>query len=204
MKAVQLFNQWVDLGKDTGMEINHTPSVLHMLNLIPKNILESKFNFLDIGCGNGWVVKKMSSFQNCFSSVGLDGAEKMIKKAMSKDSKSEYLVFDINNIQNYNQTFDIVFSMEVFYYLKNPKDTINYIFNNLLNKGGFFILGLDHYLENKKSLSWPQDLNLDMHSYSMFEWEKMIKKAGFNNIALSQFGQKKDWKGTLILSGIKD
>ena len=43
-----------------------------------------------------------------------------------------------------------------------------------------------------------------MHSYSMFEWEKMIKKAGFNNIALSQFGQKKDWKGTLILSGIKD
>ena len=48
MKAVQLFNTWADLGKDGGMEINHGPSVLHMLDLIPKNILESKFNFLDI------------------------------------------------------------------------------------------------------------------------------------------------------------
>jgi len=204
MKAVQLFNKWVELGKDSGMEINHGPSVAHMLNLIPISILESKFNFLDIGCGNGWVVKKMSSFQNCLSSVGLDGADKMIKKAISKDSQSEYLVLDINNIHNYNQTFDIVFSMEVFYYLKNPQNTINYIFNNLLNKDGFFVMGLDHYLENRKSLSWPQDLNLDMHTYSMFQWKKMMKTAGFNNISLSQFGQKKDWKGTLILSGIKD
>ena len=43
-----------------------------------------------------------------------------------------------------------------------------------------------------------------MHSYSMFQWQKMMQTAGFNNIALAQFGQKKDWQGTLILSGIKE
>lgn len=203
MKAVKLFNKWADLGKDRGMEINHAPSVAHMLNLIPTNILESKFSFLDIGCGNGWVVNSMSSYKNCLRSVGLDGAEKMIKKAILKDSKSEYLVLDINNINNYNETFDVIFSMEVLYYLKNPQDTLNYIFNNLLNKNGFFVMGIDHYSENQSSLSWPQDLNVDMHTYSIFEWQKMIKNARFSSVSLSQVGKKKGWEGTLILSGTK-
>lgn len=203
MKAVQLFNTWADLGKDGGMEINHGPSVLHMLDLIPKNILESKFNFLDIGCGNGWVVKKVSSFPNCFRAVGIDGAEKMIKKAILKDSKSEYLCLDLNSIKNYNETFDVVLSMEVFYYLTNPQKTINYIFNNLLKKGGFFIMGIDHYSENKKSLSWSHDLNVKMHTYSISEWGGMMKNSGFSNISTFQFGKEKGWEGTLILSAIK-
>ena len=108
MKAINLFNHWVDLGKDEGMEVNHTPSVNHMLHLIPSNILDSQFSFLDIGCGNGWVVKKMSSFKNCIRSVGVDGAEKMIKKAILKDEKSEYLVLDINEIKHYHEDFDII------------------------------------------------------------------------------------------------
>ena len=44
MKAIDLFSQWVELGKDDGMEINHTPSVNYMLSLIPDNILKSKFS----------------------------------------------------------------------------------------------------------------------------------------------------------------
>jgi len=203
MKAINLFNNWVDLGKDDGMEFNHTPSVNHMLDLIMTKKIESGFSFLDIGCGNGWVVKKMSSFKNCIRSVGIDGAEKMIKKAILKDKKSEYLVLDINNIHDYDEGFDTIFSMEVFYYLNNPQTTINYIFNNLLNKDGFFIMGVDHYLENKQSLSWPQDLSLNMHTYSISKWEGIMKAAGFSDICSLQFGKKKDWGGTLILFGTK-
>ena len=203
MKAINLFNHWVELGKDEGMKVNHTPSVNYMLDLIPRNILESKFSFLDIGCGNGWVVKKMSSFNNCVRAVGLDGAEKMIKKAILKDEKSEYLVLDINEIKHYHESFDIVFSMEVFYYLNNPHTTLNYIFNNLLNKDGVFMMGVDHYLENQQSLSWPKDLNVHMHTYSISEWEGCMKAAGFSDISSFQFGKKNDWEGTLILFGTK-
>ena len=191
MKAINLFNHWVDLGKDEGMEVNHTPSVNHMLHLIPSNILDSQFSFLDIGCGNGWVVKKMSSFKNCIRSVGVDGAEKMIKKAILKDEKSEYLVLDINEIKHYHEDFDIIFSMEVFYYLKNPKKTIQYVFNNLLNKDGFFIMGIDHYLENKQSLIWPQDLRVHMHTYSISQWEGIMKAVGFTNVSSVQFGRSR-------------
>ena len=203
MKAINLFNHWVELGKDEGMEANHAPSVDYMLHLISSNILESQFSFLDIGCGNGWVVKKMSSFKNCIRSVGVDGAEKMIKKAILKDKKSEYLVLDINEIKHYDEAFDIIFSMEVFYYLNNPQKTLQYVFNNLLNKDGFFIMGVDHYFENQQSLSWPQDLSVHMHTYSISQWEGIMKAVGFSNVSSFQFGKKKDWAGTLILSGKK-
>ena len=203
MKAVELFNNWVDLGKDDGMERNHTPSVDYMLNLIPPRITNENFRFLDIGCGNGWVVKKISHMHGCDLAVGIDGAEKMIQKAISNDAKSHYLQLDINNLDSYNENFDIIFSMEVFYYLNNPQHNINYLFNNLLNQGGCFIMGIDHYLENKPSLTWPIDLNVDMLTYSILEWEKMLQNVGFSNIKISQFGKNKDWCGTLVLYGEK-
>ena len=64
-------------------------------------------------------------------------------------------------------------------------------------------MGVDHYLENQQSLSWPQDLRVDMHTYSISQWEGIMKAVGFSNVSSFQFGKKKDWAGTLILSGKK-
>ena len=205
MKATNLFNNWVDLGKDNGMILNHGPSVEFMLNLIPGKILEKNFSFLDLGCGNGWVVKKISQHEQCTFSLGIDGAEKMVKKARLNDTKSTYLELDINNIDSYEwknnshiRSFDIIFSMEVLYYLKSPKKILKYIQSKLLKKGGCCIIGIDHYVENRTSLSWEKDLNVSMCTYTISEWEAIFKKAGFRNIKIHQFGQKKDWEGTLI------
>ena len=203
MQAIDLFNNWVTLGKDDGMELNHTPSVDYMLSLIPSVIINSKFRFLDIGCGTGWVVKKMANIENCASAVGIDGAEKMVQKAISNDAKSHYFQLDINNLDSYHNNFDIVFSMEVFYYLNNPEKIIRYVFNNLLKKDGCFVMGVDHYLENKPSLKWPIDLDVHMITYSILEWKKLFKQAGFSNIKVSQCGSSKDWSGTLVVYGEK-
>ena len=203
MKAINLFNQWVDLGKDEGMETNHNASVTHMLSLLPDSTLRSGFRFLDIGCGNGWVVRRMSTHKNCISAVGLDGAKKMIKKATLHDDKSTYLEYDINNLKTYKSQFNIVFSMEVMYYLENPEEVIRYMFSDLLMPGGHLVIGLDHYLENTASLNWPNDLGVQMHTYSISQWRKIITQAGFKNVSISQFGKKKGWTGTLILYGQK-
>ena len=203
MKAINLFNNWVELGKDDGMEKNHTPSVNFMLNLIPEKFSNSNFSFLDLGCGNGWLVKKISDLKNCSRSVGVDGAEKMIEKAKSNDYKSEYLQLDLNNIQSFNEKFHVILSMEVIYYLKSPDKLIHHVFNNLLHPGGVFIMGLDYYLENKKSLSWPKDLNVDMFNGSISDWYKMFESTGFINISTHQVCAQKDWAGTLVIAGKK-
>tara|TARA_B100001250_G_scaffold334740_1_gene300741 strand:+ start:127 stop:762 length:636 start_codon:yes stop_codon:yes gene_type:complete len=203
--ATNLFNNWVDLGKDNGMVLNHGPSVEFMLNLIPQDILMKYFSFVDIGCGNGWVVKKIREYEKCQFSLGIDGAKKMIKKAKLNDSQSKYIQLDINNLESYQPnidfsvaSFDVVFSMEVLYYLKSPEITLQYICSKLLKEGGCCIVGIDHYLENKPSLSWEEHLNVPLCTYSINEWKEMFNSAGFSTVKQYQFGQEKDWSGTLI------
>ena len=199
MDAINLFNQWVKLGKDEGMEINHKKSVNLMLDLIPSRIFNSNFDFIDIGCGNGWLVQKLANMPNCNLAVGVDGSKEMIQKAVSKDPRSQYIKLDLNDIDKLNEEFDVVFSMEVIYYLNNPLDLVSYIFSNLLRDKGCLILGLDHYLENHPSLSWSKDLNVPLCTYSISDWKQIILDAGFSDVSVYQFGAKDQWKGTLVL-----
>ena len=101
LKATEVFNQWAQAGKDKGMEQNHAKSVEDMLNfaLTEKSSIGRDFNFLDLGCGNGWVVQRIAKEQLCYESIGIDGADQMIKNAKRKDSLSEYILTDINLYQ---------------------------------------------------------------------------------------------------------
>tara|TARA_B100001029_G_C15043167_1_gene445139 strand:- start:865 stop:1476 length:612 start_codon:yes stop_codon:yes gene_type:complete len=199
---IKTFNSWAKENKDIGMEKNHDQSVQYMLKQIPSSILVNKFSFLDIGCGNGWVVRKVNNSENCIKSVGIDGAENMIKKARDLSPELEYLKLDIDNL-NFIEKFDVVFSMEVFYYLGDPSKTIRYIYNNMLKENGFFIMGIDHYLENKPSLSWPKDLDLNLQTLSIDDWVKIVQLAGFSQVHYKQVGAKENWAGTLIVYGYK-
>jgi len=196
--AINTFNSWAQNNKDEGMEKNHSFSVNKMLELIPSEKLSSAFSFIDIGCGNGWVVQNMNTHENCIKSVGIDGAEKMIKKAIAKDPNSDYFQLDIETM-DYKDKFDIVFSMEVFYYFKDPLYVLNYIYKHILKPGGCMILGIDHYIENKSSLSWSKDLDLSLRTYSIEQWKSNFEKAGFKNINTYQFGAKENWAGTLVI-----
>ena len=91
--------------------------------------------------------------------------------------------------------------MEVIYYLKNPQKFIKSLFEQSLNKGGVIIVGMDHYKENIKSLSWPIDLNVYMNTMSIDEWVELFIVAGFSNIKYEQFNANDNWAGTLIISG---
>ena len=54
-KATDIFSEWAEVGKDTGMETNHAQAVDKMLSHLV-NSRTSPFSFIDAGCGNGWVV----------------------------------------------------------------------------------------------------------------------------------------------------
>ena len=57
--ATEVFSQWALIGKDEGMERGHAASVKAMLELaLPK--VKSDFSAIDLGCGNGWVVRLLS------------------------------------------------------------------------------------------------------------------------------------------------
>ena len=58
---IETFNNWATLNKDESMERGHSSSVDEMFEILKKNttLLELPFSFIDIGCGNGWVIRRI-------------------------------------------------------------------------------------------------------------------------------------------------
>ena len=199
--AIQVFGEWADLDKDFGMEINHSDSVNDMINYSIKNL--DNFTFIDAGCGNGWVIRKVSENVECEEAIGVDGSKKMISKAKNILPRYEYHCADLMTWKP-DKKVNIVHSMEVLYYVENPKKLINNIFNFWLKPNGRLIIGIDFYFENKISHSWPESCGIkDMKLFCEKEWISFFKSAGYDEIKSWRYGEKEDWKGTLIITGIK-
>ena len=199
--AIEVFGEWADLNKDYGMEINHKDSVINMINYSTKNL--DHFTFIDAGCGNGWVIRKVSENNKCEKAIGVDGSKKMISKAKKILPGFEYHCADLMTWRPHEKV-NIVHSMEVFYYVEDPKKLINEIFNFWLKSNGRLIIGIDFYFENKISHSWPESCGIkDMKLLSEKDWMNFFKSAGYNDIKSWRYGEKEDWKGTLIVTGIK-
>ncbi len=196
---IEVFSNWVDNGKDEGMEKNHFKPVMKMIDLFDTN---SEFTCIDAGCGNGWLVNYLSKMNNCKKSIGVDGSSKMIIKA-KKHSNNEFYCSDLLKWKPKNKV-DVVFSMEVFYYFKRPRILIQHIFDNWIKKDGKLIMGIDHYYENEECHEWKKQINVDtMELIKINEWKNFFKKSGFKNVKEYQFYPKKNWKGTLVVEGSK-
>ena len=198
-KATEVFGEWAVKGKDKGMEKSHALPVGAMLDFIlPK---KNKFTFLDLGCGNGWVVRKVAKNPLCSRAVGIDGAKKMISnaKSLSKDS-TEYILADIDTFQSVEK-YDVIHSMEVLYYLNNPKEVIKKISEDWLKDNGRLIIGIDHYYENLESHSWQEKVGTRMLLLKEEEWLEMFKEAGFKQIESWRANKNSEWEGTLVITG---
>lgn len=65
-------------------------------------------------------------------------------------------------------------------------------------------MGIDYYYENKTSHSWPNDCGISvMRLFSQKKWKNFFSEVGFKKIKSWKVGQKKDWDGTLVITGIK-
>ena len=202
--ATEVFSEWAEKGKDIGMEKGHASAVEDMINFaIQDRInLERNFSFLDLGCGNGWVVRRVETDPLCVRAVGIDGAKQMIEKATQGDSKSEYLHENIDTYSSPDK-FDLIHSMEVLYYLEDPALTIKKIADSWLNKEGRLIAGVDLYFENTESHSWEEKVGTKMMMFKEAEWIEIFSSAGLKDVKSWRSNQNQDWAGTLVLTGKK-
>ena len=200
-KPIEVFSEWALNGKDKGMEKNHANPVEEMLNFIIKerNEIGNEFSFLDLGCGNGWVVRKMLQEVLCNKAVGIDGSINMIANAKAFNDNCEYLVGDLEEIE-LQQKFDVIHSMEVLYYIYKPTQLLEKIAKFWLAENGRLIVGIDRYFENQESHSWDNDVGTKMHLKSEHEWVEMFKAAGFKQVSSWRSNVNNSWAGTLVIS----
>ena len=204
-KTSKLFDVWAKSGRSEDMEKGHGTTVNQFLD---KLSLKANFRFLDIGCGNGWVVRKMSQHDSCIKAIGIDKSNMMIKNAKSKISsnRESYFVTDLEK-WNTKEKFDIIFSMESLYYSVPMEPALEKVFK-LLKKDGIFYCGTDFYSDNTLTIRWTKDMNIPMDLRSEKEWKKMFKDVGFTTRSkhVTDPKNKSKWKrefGTLFVIGRK-
>ncbi len=200
-KATALFSEWAMKGKDEGMERGHAASVQEMLQLaqIPR---ASPYSAIDVGCGNGWVCRKINDDPMCQKVEGVDGSATMIEKAKETDPAGFYFH---GNLPEWEPTegVDFIHSMEFLYYLKDPAAMLKIFHDSWLNSDGMLVAGVDHYLENQDSLTWPDALDVHMTTMSEEQWHEAMLKAGFVNVTMHRVGLKEGFVGTLVMVGHK-
>ena len=204
-KVSQTFDKWANIGRSELMEKEHAKTVLKFLKSIK---FEKPFSFLDVGCGNGWVVRKIASFENCKLAVGIDKSKNMIDKANSKKKfpNEFYFLTDIQSWR-YREKFNYIFSMESLYYSLPMESSLLKIFK-LLKKEGQFFCGTDFYKDNKATRRWSHQMKIPLDLRSKIEWKKMFEETGFKTKIkqVKDLKNQKKWKreyGTLFIIGTK-
>ncbi|MBL7002020.1 MAG: class I SAM-dependent methyltransferase [Nitrosopumilus sp.] len=199
------FDIWAQNGRAELMEKEHGDNVSKILQVIP---FDKPFTFLDVGCGNGWVVRKIAKESNCKKSVGIDKSKKMIIQAKKKKEniKEMFVHTDVES-WDYKGKFNFIFSMESLYYADSIEVALEKIYK-LLRPNGEFFCGTDFYTDNKATVRWADIMKIQMHLHSKKEWKKLFQNTGFKvkTKHIKDLKNKKKWKrefGTLLITGTK-
>jgi len=199
------FDKWAQNGRAELMEIEHGKNVSKFLQTVS---FDKAFTFLDVGCGNGWVVRKIAKEEKCKKSIGIDKSKKMILEAIKKTSigKEKFIHTDIETWK-YRGKFDFVFSMESLYYADSIEIALEKIYK-MLKPGGQFFCGTDFYTDNKTTVRWASIMKIQMHLHSKKEWKKFFQNTGFlvKTKHIKDLKNAKKWKreyGTLFIIGTK-
>ena len=205
MKEVKkTFDNWAQNGRAELMEKEHGKNVSKFLKTIS---FEDPFTFLDVGCGNGWVVRKIAKENNCRKAIGIDVSKKMVMQAKKKieNSKEEFYSTDVESWE-YRGKFDFIFSMEALYYSDSVEVALEKIYKLLKPRGQFFC-GTDFYTDNEATARWADMMKIKMHLLSKKEWKESFQNTGFEvkTKQIKDLKNKKKWKrefGTLFIIGI--
>ncbi|MDR0286131.1 MAG: methyltransferase domain-containing protein [Clostridiales bacterium] len=141
---------------------------------------------LDLGCGTGVILEKISCANNFAELYGLDLSENMIAQAKQRLSqKAKLSVGDAENLPYEKENFDLVCCIESFHHYPNPSKALFEIMR-VLKTGGTFLL-CDTW--TKSPLRQIMNFFIrfsndgDVHIYSEHEISKLFTETGFSVVS---------------------
>ncbi len=176
------FNRWAEARRGEGMEQDHLPialSVLEKMRLAPTD------NVLDVGCGAGWLSRRLAKSVPEGRVVGMDISDEMIRHARRGSVDFDNLMFvagEVAQIPWQPNFFSHVISVESSYYWPDPAAGIKDIFRVLGDGGSAWIL-INYYHDNPHCHQWGSLLAVPTHLFSAEEWAEHFRTAGFTNVA---------------------
>jgi SAM-dependent methyltransferase len=175
------FNRWAEAGRGEGMEQDHLPITLPVLE---KMRLAPTDNVLDVGCGAGWLSRRLAKRVPEGRVVGMDISDEMIRHARRSSLDFDNLMFvtgEVAGIPWQPNFFTHAISVESSYYWPDPRAGIRDIFRVLQDGGSAWIL-INYYRDNPHCHQWGNLLAVPTHFLSGEEWVGLFREAGFSTV----------------------
>ena len=175
------FNRWAEAGRGDGMEQDHLPITLPVLE---KMRLAPTDNVLDLGCGSGWLSRRIGKLVPEGRVVGMDISDEMIRVARRSSIDCDNLLFvngEVGEIPWEPNFFTQAISIESSYYWPDPAAGVNEIYRVLRPGGAAWIL-INYYRDNLHCHQWGALLAVPTHLLSAEEWANLFRAAGFAHI----------------------
>jgi SAM-dependent methyltransferase len=176
------FNRWAEAGRGEGMEEDHLPVTLPVLDRM-KLALDD--NVLDVGCGAGWLTRLLSERLPEGRVVGMDISDEMVRRARRNYVALENAIFIIGGVDAIPwdaNFFSHAISVESAYYWPDPARGLHEMFRVLRDGGSAWIL-INYYRENQHSHPWTAVFQTPAHLFGANEWAALFSDAGFSNVA---------------------
>ena len=176
--AKDVFDQWGKTGRGDDMAKRHWPQVKQAFSQIGP----STGNYLEIGVGNGYAIGYIAAHQfsggNCH---GIDVSGEMVRLCRENLAHLGHVTVEQADFLLWKpstpKSFDIIFSMEVFYYFRDIQAGIDKAFSILAPGGQLWVL-VNFYLENSMSRDWPRRVGTPMQLWSQADYKKGFEKSG--------------------------
>ena len=179
--AQEVFDDWGQNDGGSGMETEHWPRVSQVLS----KVASSNGNYLELGVGSGYALENMAmhafSGGHCY---GLDISDEMVKTCRKRLGHLENVTLEAGDFLHWQppaEHFDVIFSMEVFYYFEDLQAGLNKAFD-LLASGGELLVMVDFYRENSVTHDWPEKVGTPMTLWSKSDYVEGFTKAGLADV----------------------
>ena len=175
------FNRWAEAGRGEEMEESHLPIVLPMLELMN---LRATDRLLDIGCGSGWLVRRLAPLLPHGKVVGIDVSNEMVRRSQAASAgipNAQFLQGTAEQIPAPADAFNKALSVESAYYWYDPGRGLRDILRVLVPGGSAWIL-INYYRDNPDCHQWKVHYQTPTHLLSAAEWQGIFNDAGFREV----------------------
>ena len=175
------FNRWAHEGRGEGMEEHHLPiaeATLALMNLQPADCV------LDLGCGTGWLARRIAARVAAGQILGVDVSDEMVRRAQAASasvSNLQFLQGSAEEIPAPADSFTQVISVESAYYWQEPARGVAEVFRVLRPGGSAWIL-INYYRDNPYCHQWFVHFRIPTHLLSVAEWQRLFDDASFSMV----------------------